>query len=132
MREIKKTSSYSVELWALRDGLNICLEINFLDIEVQLYTKIIVGSLTNPLLTNLSHSSLLDDCKRLSTRFSHICFTHCYREVSKCADGLDKKGATQSDDFILFTSPLVDLETSFNFDFNGLYSIRRCSVSLLS
>lgn len=105
---------------------------NFLNVEVELDAKIIVDALTNPLLTNVSQSSLLDDCRKLSTSFSHICFTHCYCEANRCMDGLAKKGATQRDDFILFNSPLVDLKTSFNFDLNGLYSIRQCSMLLLS
>ena len=73
-----------------------------------------------------------DDCRLLSTRFRLIRFNHCYPEANRCEDGMARKGAAQSDDFILFNSPPVDLETSFNFDLNGLYSMRRCSVSLIS
>lgn len=69
------------------------------------------------------------DCRQLATRFSHIHCKHYYREVNRCTDGLATKGATQSADFLLFDSPPVNLETNFNYNFNGLYSIRCCTVS---
>lgn len=67
----------------------------------------------------------MDDCRQLAARFSHIRCKHYYREVNRCTDGLATKGATQSADFILFDSPPGNLETNFN----GLYSIRCCTVS---
>lgn len=122
-RRIGKTTSYLAEL-------SLCLERNFLAVEVELDAKLLVDALSSPIYSSVSHSVLLDDCRQLSTRFRQIRFSHCYREANGCADGLARKGAVQSDGFVLFNNPPVDLETRFNFDLNGLYSLRRCSVSL--
>ena len=130
-RKIGITTSYLAELWALRDGLNICLSKHLLDVEVELDTKIVVDVLTSSHLPNLNQSLLMDECRQLATRFNRIRFKHCYCEANRCVDGLVRKGATQIADFVLFDSPPQDLETSFIYDFNGLYSIRHCTLSLL-
>lgn len=62
-RKTGRSSSYLAELWTIRDGLNICLSKNFLDVEVELDAKIIVNALTNPHLPNSSQFPLMDDCK---------------------------------------------------------------------
>ena len=100
--------------------------------EVDLDAKCIIDALSSPTHSNVNQSTLLDDCRQLSTRFRHIRFNHCYREANRCVNGLARKGVAQSDDFILFNSPPADLETSFNFDLNGLYSMRHCSMTLIS
>ncbi|KAL0009356.1 hypothetical protein SO802_010858 [Lithocarpus litseifolius] len=45
-RKIERTTSFSAELWALRDGLHLCLSKNHLDMEVELDANIIVDALT--------------------------------------------------------------------------------------
>ena len=99
---------------------------NHLDVEVELDAKVIVDALTTNQHVDLPSSPLMDDCKFLATRFKH-----CYRESNKCANGLARKGATQTDDFLVYDNPHVELESSFSHDLNGLYSIRHCSSSVL-
>ena len=60
------TSSFEVELWALMDGLSICVDRNYLAIEVELDDKAIIDILLNPNQTNSSVSPLLDD-RRLAS-----------------------------------------------------------------
>ena len=62
-RKIEKASSFTTELWALRDGLRLCLSQNFLVVEVELEAKSIVELLTKQHHPNLSNSTLVDDCK---------------------------------------------------------------------
>ena len=119
LRKIGRTTSYVAEQWALRDGLNLCLAKDFLVVEVELDAKCVVNALSSPNQSNVNQSALLDDCRQLSTRFRLIRFNHYNREANQCADGIARKGDAQSDDFILFNSPPVDLEFSFNFDLNG-------------
>lgn len=99
--------------------------------EVELDAKIVVDPLTSPHLPNSNQSLLMDECRQLATRFNRIRFKQCYRESNRCEDGLARKGATQSATFVLFDSPPQDLETSFIYDFSGLYSTRHCTASLL-
>ena len=87
--------------------------------EVELDAKCVVNALSSPNQSNANQYALLDDCRQLSNKFKLIHFNHCYREANQCTDGIARKGDAQSDDFILFNSPPVDLEFSFNFDLNG-------------
>ena len=99
---------------------------------MKLDSKVVVDALSSLAQSNENQYALLDDCRKLSTRFRHIRFNHCYREANRCANSLDRKGDAQRDDFILFNNPPVDLEACFNFDLNGLSSLRCCSVTLFS
>ena len=93
-RKIGRTTSFLAELWALRDGLHLCLSKNHLDVEVELDAKIIVDALNATQQSDQPVSPLMDDFRLLATRFNHIQFKHCYREANKCADGLARKGVT--------------------------------------
>ena len=62
-RKIEKASSFTTELWALRDGLRLCLSQNFLVVEAELEAKSTVELLTKQHHPNLSNSTLVDDCK---------------------------------------------------------------------
>ena len=53
-RKIGVTSSFDAELWALRDGLTICVNKNFQSVEVELDAKAIIDVLKNPNRTNLN------------------------------------------------------------------------------
>ena len=59
-----------VVLWALWDGLNICLSKNFPAVEVELDDKIVIDALTDPPLTYLNDSLLTEDCRQLAHRFN--------------------------------------------------------------
>ena len=53
-RKIGVTSNFDAELWALRDGLTICVNKNFQSVEVELDAKAIIDVLKNPNRTNLN------------------------------------------------------------------------------
>jgi len=80
-RNIEVTSSFEAELWALRDGLTICVDKKFLAIEVKLDAKAIIDIILNPKQSNSIVSPLLDDCKQLASQIPRIHFKHCYREA---------------------------------------------------
>ena len=66
-RKIGVTSSFEVELWALRDGLSICVERSSPAIEVELDAKAIIDILVQPIQSNSLVSPLLDDCRQLAS-----------------------------------------------------------------
>ena len=61
-RRIGNTSSYLAELWALRDGLQLCLQINAQSVVIELDAKAIVDAFNSPSSSNSIVSSLMDDC----------------------------------------------------------------------
>ncbi|XP_075671161.1 uncharacterized protein LOC142640761 [Castanea sativa] len=98
-RKIGNSSSFIAEIWALRDGLNVCLQKNLLLVEVELDAKAVVDFLAR--LDNLSEakSPLIDDCRHLIAQFHQICINHCYREANRCADTLARMGTNQAHEF---------------------------------
>lgn len=87
---------------------------------------------TNKIKYSIVHSTIgispvLDDCRQLASRFQQIQFNHCYRQENWCADMLARIGAEQESDFILFSSPPVDLFKALEDDCNGVYFNRLCT-----
>ena len=52
---------------------------------------------------------------------------HIYREANRCANFLAKLGASCEDDFIVFSSPPVDLLSVLEADARGQFVSRLCS-----
>lgn len=125
-RNIGRASSFTAELWPLRDGFSICLARNFLTLEVEMDAKILVDMLTDTNNVNIAICPLVDDCRHLASQFLQVRFKRCYREANRCADSLARVGSQQSPDFLLFYSPSVGVELVFDSDFHGLYYNRRC------
>ena len=69
-RSIGHTTSVVAELWAVRDGLNLAIQLGISCLEVELDGKIIVELLENTNSTNIKISPLLHDCRFLLTRFT--------------------------------------------------------------
>ena len=127
-RRIGAANSLTAELWGLRDGLQLCCYRNFDSIEVKIDAKGVLDAFLNPNHANSIVSPILDDCRTLISRFRQISFKHCYREVNRCANKLARLGASQSLEFIIFQSPLVDILSSLEEDAVGLYFSRLCPV----
>ena len=69
-RRIGITLSFEAELWALRDGLTICVDRNFQAIEVEMDAKTTINFLQKTNQTNPIISPLLDDCRSWLLRSS--------------------------------------------------------------
>ena len=129
-RSIGHATSVMAELWALRDGLKLAVQLGIGCLEVELDAKIIVEMLNNADSANIKFSSLLSDCRFLIARVTQVRVTHVYREVNRCADFLAKKGCCLREDFVIFeTSPSDKLLVS---DVNGLYYYRQIATTLAS
>ena len=67
-RRIGNASNYLVELWALRDGLQLCLQIHAQTVVIELDVKAIVDAFNSPTVSNSVVSSIMDECRYLATR----------------------------------------------------------------
>ena len=116
-RIIGITSSFMAELWAVRDGLSLCILRNSQVVEIEMDTII---------------SSIVDDCKLLITRIPQVQFKHCYREANRCVDGLARVGGQQDSDLIVYDCPPVEIQSFIDFDLSGLYSNRHCPETIVN
>lgn len=128
-RNIGVAPNYTAELWALHDGLLLCIEKNLNCVEVELDAKYIVDILNSPRGTSSVLSSLVDDCRLLATWITRIRFKHCYRKANKSVDKLAKLGTAQEEPFILFNSPPVDVTVVLDSELAGMY-LRTCLESI--
>ena len=122
-RHVGATNSFAVELWGLRDGLMLCCSLNIPYLIVEIDAKVVVDVLQNYDYVNHVISPILDDCKQLMTRFQQVQVKHCYR----CANLTARLRVDQELDYILFTSPLVDLAKAMEDDCNGVCFNRLCT-----
>ena len=132
-RSIGHTISVVAELWAVRDGLNLAIQLGISCLEVELDAKIIVELLENTNSINIKISPLLHDCRFLLTRFTQVRVAHVYREVNRCVDLLAKQGCCMREDFVIFyTSLSVELDRLMLSDVNGLYYYRQIASTMAS
>lgn len=87
-RKIGKADSFLAELWALRDGLLLCQQLNLTAIIVEPDAKAIVDAFTNPTYSNSIVSVLFNNCKQLVISFPQYRIRHVYREANSCLDHL--------------------------------------------
>ena len=85
-RSIGFTTSVMAELWALRDGLYLAIQLGINFLEVELDAKVIVKMLNNIDYSNKKYSPLLHDCRSFLLRFMQARVVHVFREVNICAD----------------------------------------------
>ena len=131
-RKIGTTTSFMAELWALRDGLLLCLQIQAQAVCVELDAKAIVDAFNMQSYFNTVISSIMDDCRHLAAQISQLRVRHIYREANRCADLLAKLGTSIVSDYVEFPSPPVDLMHVLEDDACGMAVNRLCPVSLFS
>ena len=114
-------SSVEVELWALWDGLRLCVEKKFHAVEVELDTRVVVDWMTDRTRDNIAYSILISDYKYLINLISTVVVKHCYREANQWTDKLARLGGTQQLEFSIFERPRVDTRLLLYYNAIGMY-----------
>ena len=84
-RNICSTTSFLVELWALRNGLIMCKELQLHAVEVELDACVVSDLMNHNGGSNSVNSSLVADCRLLIAQMPQVKVNHCYREANCCA-----------------------------------------------
>ena len=108
-RAIGNTNSVAVELWALRDGIQLCLELNLRAVIIELDAMLVVNLLRSTNHNPNGNNNLVADCREGMARIPRVKIQHCYREANKCADALARRGALLPCNFLVFDSPPTDV-----------------------
>ena len=93
----------------MREGLQLCCNLNISCLEVEMDAKTIVDAIGNLDYVKNIISPILDDCRLLISKFHHVRFKHRFRQANQCADGLAKKSLRMTTDFLRYDSPPVDI-----------------------
>ena len=118
-RAIGNTTSVAAELWALRDGIQLCLELNLLAVIIELDVMLVVNLLRSTNHNPNGNNNLFADCREGLVRIPRVKLQHCYREANKCADALARRGALLSCNFLVFYSPPADVTLLLSLDNAG-------------
>ena len=104
-RSIGNTTSIAAELWALRDGIQLCLELNLPAVIIELDAMLVVNLLRSTNHNPNGNNNLVADCREGMARIPRVQIQHCYREANKCVDALARRGALLPCNFLVFDSP---------------------------
>ncbi|KAK9985463.1 hypothetical protein SO802_030414 [Lithocarpus litseifolius] len=76
--------SVATALWAIRDGINLCLSLNLPAVEIELDAKLVVDLLSKTTASFNAIDIIMVDCKDGFSRIPLVKIQHCYREANKC------------------------------------------------
>ena len=96
------TTSVQAELMALKDGLNLTIDLGILHLEIEMDSLVAVELVKSIITPNAFLSTIVTDCRSLMERFEIYSLKHIFREVNGCADLLVKAGCDQTPNFISF------------------------------
>lgn len=70
-------------MWALQDGLQLCVEKKLQAIEVELDARVLVDWVTDRTRDNAAYSILIFYCRYLMNLIPRVVFKHYYREANQ-------------------------------------------------
>lgn len=126
---INTTSSISAELWALREGLRLCINAHLRSVEIEIDASAVISFLASNTNTNGDPSALIDDCRDLLRQLPHVKLSHVFREANTCADALARLGSAATGLNSHFVSPPPCVIPLLMADTLGMYRLRLCNVS---
>ena len=104
-RAIGHTTIVAAELWALRDGINLCIDLNLTNVIIELDTKLVVDLLQNEEGRKNGNEVIIADYREGLKKILRVRVQHCFREANMCANALARRGTFLSQDFVIFHSP---------------------------
>ena len=131
-RNIGITGSAEAELWVLRNGLTLCLQLRLPAVVVEFDAQAIANILCSFNSYNGDLCPLVDDYREVLGQIPQIKMLHCFRKANFCADAMAKLGSMLEQDFILFTAPPPLLFSLLEFDKTGLFCNKQCTVTLVT
>ena len=123
---INASSSFAAKLWALREGLSLCMEMHLQAVEVELDASAAISLVLSNSSANGDLVGLVDDCREMLLWMPQAKVSHCYREANFCADALARIGASSPPVCNRFVTPPPLIASLLLYDFVGLYRNRAC------
>ncbi|KAK7848177.1 putative ribonuclease h protein [Quercus suber] len=109
-------TSVVAELWALRDGIRLCIALKLPVVEIELDAKVVID-LVRKESKNLNNlDALVVDCKEGLKKILNVRLLHCFREANKCAYNLARRGTLLDQDFTVFIHPPSEVDLLIRLD----------------
>lgn len=91
-RAVRHTTSIAVKLWALRDGIRLCISLKLPAVIIELDAKLIMDLMQKEDSNQNGLDALVSDCRTGMREIPIVRIQHCYHEANKCADALARRG----------------------------------------
>ncbi|KAK9990806.1 hypothetical protein SO802_025791 [Lithocarpus litseifolius] len=104
-RKIGITTSFVAELWARRDGLSMCVDMQIPALEVELDARVVADLMNNTTRLNSDYAAIVADCRQLLCQIPQVKVSYCYQEANRCADALTRIGRSKSLNVMFFNFP---------------------------
>lgn len=120
--------SIMAELWVLREGLTMCVELQARVAGVELDASAAISLVVSNAISNGDLSVFVDDCRDLLLLLlPQVKVFHCFREANFCAEALARLGSSRPDTDLILVSPPI-IVPLFSFDLSGLHRPRMYSA----
>ena len=130
-KSINVSSSIARELWALRDGLGLCLERGISTVEIELDASTAISLVFSNDNTKGDLCSLVDDCMELLLHLPQVKLLHCFKEANFCADALTKLGSAFAVLSLVFDPPAAAISQLLYDDMKGVCRPRLCTTGVV-
>ena len=117
---LQETTSVAAELWALRDGIRLCIALKIPAVIIELDAKVVVDLLQKETRNQNGLDAILGDCRAGLRVILRVEIPNCYREANKCAGALARRGALLPQDFVVFLEPPSEVALLINLDKAGV------------
>ena len=107
-RAIGWANSLYAELWVIRDGLSLSIQLQILEIEIELNAKSMVDLLNSNTTSLTDYAPLVDDYRNLMNQIPRWKLKHCFRETNAYADQLARIVVHLQQSFVILNTPLVE------------------------
>ena len=85
-RAIRWANRLYTKLWAVRDGLSLCIQLQIPEIEIKLNAKSMVDLLNSYIASIANYAPLVDDYRNLMNQIPKWKLKHRFREANACAN----------------------------------------------
>ena len=123
-RAIGITTNVAAKLWALRDGICLCIALKLPAVEIELDAKVVIDLVRKESNNLNSLDALVADCKEGLKKIPNVRLRHCFREANKCANNLARRGALLDQEFVVFIHPPLEVELLIRLDAMGTLNDR--------
>ena len=123
-----RQASVAAELWALRDGIKLCVSLKLQAIIIELDAQLVVDFMNKDAVNLNGNSAIVEDCKNSLRDIPMVGVQHCFREENKCADALARRGPLLGQDFVIFLEPLANVALLLGVQFDHFVSSRVSAV----
>ena len=83
-RAIGYTTSVAAELWALRDGINLCIDLTLTNVIIELDAKLVIDLLQNEDGRKNGNEVIIADCREGLKKIPTVRIQYYFREANVC------------------------------------------------